>query len=203
MIVGDPKIFAIESEITEAYAQLGFRALGYFVIHLHGFRYGVYEHDATFLACSLDEVERRIANRGTHAIPMIQDSDARQIADAYWNVIYGEGPRAIYFGVPSVEFNDLVVSSRIDWAPDGDAAFDDGGYVLQFDIAETVRLIGFRSIVGGVDASTLTDVQLSADQFYGVLSEWRDAFLAAWEFAPKCEVKNRTALEVKDRASLE
>ena len=47
MIVGDTQVFAIESEITEAYASLGLRALGFFVIHVGGSRYGVYDPNAT------------------------------------------------------------------------------------------------------------------------------------------------------------
>ncbi len=39
--VGNPKRFAIESGITQAYARLCFRALGFFVVYLQGNIYGV------------------------------------------------------------------------------------------------------------------------------------------------------------------
>jgi hypothetical protein len=58
MIVGDPSVFAIESEITRAYERLSFRALGYFVIYVCGRSYGVRAPDATMLACSFDAVEK-------------------------------------------------------------------------------------------------------------------------------------------------
>ena len=52
MIIGDPKVFAIESCISIAYEELGARALGFFVIHIGGRCYGVREPDATWLACT-------------------------------------------------------------------------------------------------------------------------------------------------------
>jgi immunity protein 42 of polymorphic toxin system len=36
MIVGNPSIFAIESQITKAYESLSMRALGFFVVHIGG-----------------------------------------------------------------------------------------------------------------------------------------------------------------------
>jgi hypothetical protein len=67
-----------------------------------------------------------------------------------------------------------------------DEAFDDGSYVLQFDVGDRVRLIAFKSDESYRHASgTLSDVWLPADEFYNVLREWRDAFEAAWMAAPK------------------
>lgn len=40
MLLGNPDVFAIESQITTAYAKPGLRALGYFVIYVNGKRYG-------------------------------------------------------------------------------------------------------------------------------------------------------------------
>jgi len=31
----------------------------------------------------------------------------------------------------------------------------------------------------------LRDIWLPADEFYGIVQQWRDAFLAEWEFLPK------------------
>lgn len=53
MIVGNPSTFAIESQITRAFERLSFRAPGSFTILVDGFRYGVYEPDATLLAVPL------------------------------------------------------------------------------------------------------------------------------------------------------
>lgn len=85
MLVGDPSIFAIESGIYKAYKRLHFRAWGFFVIHVKGRRYGVYEHDATTPANSLDEVEKRIARLGKHTAPFAAESNATEIAYSYRN----------------------------------------------------------------------------------------------------------------------
>ncbi|HEV3416160.1 MAG TPA: hypothetical protein VG056_05085, partial [Pirellulales bacterium] len=77
-------------------------------------------------------------------------------------------------------------SNRIVWAPDGDEAFDDGSYVLQFDVRDDVRLIAFKS--GGSDRhdpTALSDVRLPTDDFYLILQRWHDAFEAEWVSASK------------------
>src|ERR1700739_2130256 len=83
MVVGDPNVFAVESGITEAYEYLGLMALGYFVIHIAGRSFGVMDPSATMLACSFDEVGRRIAGRGTHNPHFPIDSSAGKIANAF------------------------------------------------------------------------------------------------------------------------
>jgi hypothetical protein len=89
MIIGDPITFAVESRIEIAYDSSGIQALGLFVIHVGGFRYGVYQNDASMLGVSFDEVGRRIARRGQHTAPFVE-FDAAAIADAYRGAIYGE-----------------------------------------------------------------------------------------------------------------
>jgi hypothetical protein len=80
----------------------------------------------------------------------------------------------------------MISSKRIVWAPDGDAAFDDGSYVLQFDVGDRVRLVAFESSEGCLyDPSSLIDQWLPADDFYRVLQDWNDAFVAEWEAMPK------------------
>jgi len=72
------------------------------------------------------------------------------------------------------------------WAPDDDEAFDDGSYVLQFDVEGRVRVIAFRSTEDYVhDPATLSDVWLPIQGFYGVLSQWRDASVREWAALPK------------------
>ena len=166
MIVGDRSIFAIESGITQAFRNPSLRALGFFVIHVGGRRYGVYSSDATMLANSFDEVEKRLADRGRHTAPFATEADAGEIADAFRRAIYAEERKDTYFGIPLGEFcnrfsresNDLV------WAPDGDEAFDDGSYVLQFDVQDRVRLIAFKRGEQYLhDPATLSDVWLASD----------------------------------------
>jgi hypothetical protein len=186
MIIGDQSAFAIESGITLAYERLGFRALGFFVIHVGGRRYGVYTPDATMLACSVDEVRNRITSRGRHFAPFAAEVDAGKIADAFRSAIYAEQQKERYFDIPFPEFRELIYSNELCWAPDGDEAFDDGSYVLQFDFEDRVRLIAFKSGNDYLhDASTLSDVWLSADDFYDVLRNWLEAFEAEWTGLPK------------------
>ncbi|MGA9793666.1 MAG: Imm42 family immunity protein [Terriglobales bacterium] len=186
MIIGDPSVFAIESSITRAYERLSLRGLGFFVIYVNGRCYGKREPDNTMLACSHDVVEKCIAMRGSHAVPFATQSDAGKIADAFRNAIYAEMRLESYFGIPLSEFSDMIWSRQIVWIPDGDEAFDDGSYVLQFDVQDRVRLIAFKSGPGYLhDAATLSDIWLAADDFYRVLQHWHDAFEVEWASAPK------------------
>jgi len=186
LIIGNPSVFAIESGITRAYERLSFRALGFFVIHVNGRCYGKRSIDSTMLACSYDEVERRIAMRGNHTVPFAAESDGGEIADAFREALYAEKQEESHFGMPTSEFSDLIRSKRIMWAPDGDEAFDDGSYVLQFDVQEQVRLIAFKSSKGYLhDPATLSDVWLAADDFYSILQHWHGAFEVEWASMPK------------------
>ena len=182
LIVGNTLNFAIESCITQAYENLGQRALGYFVIHVGGNSYGVHEPEATLLACSLDAVLRRVVRRGMHSMNIGADADALKVAEAVLAVTYDEvNPDTRFFGMSSDEFRHALISSEIVWAPDGDAAFDDGGHVLQFDVGNQVRLIAFMNPVRREDvASSLTEVWTSAEEFYGCLDKWQRQFQVEW-----------------------
>ena len=70
--VGESGRFAIETLIHRALASPGLRGIGYFVIDVGGLRYGVQQPDATALACSFDEVERRVGDRGKHVAPFAE-----------------------------------------------------------------------------------------------------------------------------------
>jgi hypothetical protein len=52
VIVGEASLFAIESEITKVVPNISQRALGFFVIHVCGRRFGVQEPDA-LLSCAI------------------------------------------------------------------------------------------------------------------------------------------------------
>jgi hypothetical protein len=189
MIVGNPSVFAIASDITRAYERLGFRALGYFTLHIGGRRFGVREPDATLLACALDRVEERLARRGTHTASFSHEP-AGQILDAILDAIYNPEPRAdSFFGLSMSEFSDAVSSSRCEWHRGFDEAFDDGSAILHFDIGDRVRLVADRNQKRPFDwrhdTESLTDVWIPASEFYGVLEEWHDAFLAEWHCASK------------------
>jgi hypothetical protein len=186
MIVGNPSVFAVESGIVQAYKRLSFRALGFFVIYVGGRCYGNRSPDSTMLACSYDEIQRRLAERGSHTSPFAAEAEAGKIADAFRDAFYAQKQRDSYFGIPWSEFSDIIRSKRIMWAPDGDEAFDDGSYVLQFDVHDRVRLIAFKSGQDDLhDPATINDMWLTADEFYGVLQRWHDLFEAEWVSMPK------------------
>jgi len=187
MIIGDTSVIAIESGITRAYERLSYRALGFFTIHVGGRRYGVPDPDATLMACSFDSVERRIAACGKHTAPFSCEPDAGKIADAFRDALYAMEPEESYFGIVRSELPKLFYgASGITWAPDGDEAFDDSSYILQFDVEDRVRVIAFQPLEDGShDPATLRDVWLAADEFYGILQRWRDTFESEWASSPK------------------
>lgn len=176
MTIGQPAQFAIESGISEACDSLSLRAIAFFAIHIAGYRYGMHGPNSTAIACSFDEVGRRIARRGTHVAPFAAEPSAGMIADSVRNALYDDEVRDSYFGLPAEDFSDLIHSNHLLWAPDGDQAFDDGSYVLQFDDGERVRLIGFKSKGYSYDDMTLRDVWIDQGTFYDVLQRWRIAF---------------------------
>lgn len=182
MIVGDSNVFAVESEITKAVPALSQRALGFFVIHVGGRTFGVKDTCASMLGCSFDEVSSRLQRRGTHCATVLTDVDAARMAGAYLDAIYHDTLRTDYFGLSREAFAKALYSNAVTWAPDGDAAFDDGSHVLQFDVGREVRLVAFVN-TGSPDemAGTIREEWLDADLFYGVLSRWRDLFVAEWE----------------------
>jgi len=188
MIIGDPARLALESRITTAYSDPGLRALGMFVIHICGKRYGVHASDATMLACSFNKVRERIAWRGRHTAPFVSEPDPGKIADAYRHAIYAPGQETeTFFGLKYAEFRSCIYQKQIAWAPDGDEAFDDGSFVLQLDKDDSVRLIGFKTNFEGYGhkVGTLSDLWIGADEFYRILGEWSAAFEEEWRVAPK------------------
>jgi hypothetical protein len=84
-----------------------------------------------------------------------------------------------------VRFTEITNANRLVWAPDGDEAFDDGSYVLQFDVDGRVRLVAFNRPSSLVDPASVQEAWLAADVFYDILSQWRERFTAEWESRPK------------------
>jgi hypothetical protein len=185
MIAGQTSLFAIESEITQAFEKPSLRGLGFFVIHVTGRCYGIKSPGNTMLAVSFDEVGRRIFGRGTHKAPFAE-AGAAAIANAYTRAVYlDHGVGDTYFGMSEAQYAETIRSSRLVWAPDGDEAFDDSSYVLQFDVDDRVRLIAFKRPDGLVDPASVQEAWLPADIFYGILREWRESFMSEWESLPK------------------
>ena len=192
MLVGDPSTLAIESSITQPYERLSQRALGFFILHVGGKSYGVRSPEATLLACSFDAVRRRIGRRGEHCVVFGSEANAANIVDAVHAAMYDEDRQGeTFFGMSADELREALASNEIVWAPDGDAAFDDGGHVLQFDQGDRVRLIAFRS-TGNPDEvlSTMTELWMRADDFYQLLENWQSSFEAEWTAALKLATKH-------------
>lgn len=193
MIVGNVAQLAIESGITRAYDRPGLRGLGSFVIRVMSESYGVNDPEATMLACSFDAVENRINKRGRHTAFFSTEPDAGKIADAFCKSVYTNEPILGFEGVAPEVIEAAFNSGCIQWAPDGDEAFDDGSFVLQFDIEDQVRVIAFkRTSDGNPDPATLKDLWMVSEKFYAVLQQWRDAFLAEWASLPKVLDANAT-----------
>lgn len=177
MIVGDCRVFAIESGITEAVESLSQFALGYFVIHVGGRAFGVRQPDASMLGCSFNEVEHRLRRRGTHVLPIPLDVSATEVATAYLDAFYRDNARTDYFGLSQRQFVDALHSSGAIWAPDGDEAFDDGSHILQFDVDGRVRIVAFFSTEAPHDfPQTISEEWVDADLFYAIASCWKTLF---------------------------
>lgn len=158
MIFGSRSTFAIDCEILELHPP--HQALGKFVIWLGGQRFGVDEPNATMLANSIDEIERRRRKRGQHEAETLAAVAPADIANDYL--------ASIYFGTPATRDwgGDPLV-----WAPDGDAAFDDSSHILQMDQGKAVRLIAFRNEGRPLAAAEVTELTILADTFYGTLAQ--------------------------------
>jgi hypothetical protein len=152
----------------------------FFTLMIQGRRFGVHEEDATMLANSFDEVCRRIAGRGRHGAPFGIDGSPYEIATATVTVRYGDPlGKANLFGMTHDELAELVYEHRLVWAPDGDAAFDDGSHVLHLDVGDRVRLVAFkRGDERLFDPATLVDQWLPIDEFYSVLEGWRESLMS-------------------------
>jgi hypothetical protein len=187
MIVGDPSRFALESEITYAYERPSQRALGFFAIHIGGRCYGIRNWDATMLATVFDGVSRRVAMRGRHSAPNVCTTNSEVLATAFSRATYVDHePEELFLGMRDTVFLSMINSAKLEWTGDGDEGFDDGSCVLQFDVEAEVRLIAFSRATNPIfDPETLRDVCIPADDFYAILQNWHDRFLAEWESLPK------------------
>ncbi len=189
MIIGNPSVFAIESEITTAYHSLHFLALGYFSIHIQGQQYGVIDPYATYFGNSVQEVEKLLKGRGKHNFDFVSEYSAANIADAYRIAIYetdeeNADTAAIQLSKRDIFRENCHIIGRMETY---DRAFDDGSYILHFDVDDHVRLIGFRlkEIDWLHDPATLSDLWIPANEFYDILQQWLDRFHNQWSTMQK------------------
>ncbi len=111
---------------------------------------------------------------------------AADVADALVWAIHAPEEPGTHLGASQSALDGILHRHHLIWAPDGDAAFDDGDHVVQFDAGDRVRLIAFPTTRDfRHDPATLAEQWLPAEEFYAVLEEWRRAFLSEWERAEK------------------
>ena len=139
------------------------------------------------LANAFDDVGKRIAGLGSHDAPTISGAEAETLAKAFSRSIYVDHEEdELSLGMRDSHFKELVYSNGLVWAPDGDEGFDDGSCVLQFDVRDKVRLIGFSRATNPVlDPERLRDVWLPQGDFYGILQNWHKCFSDEWTSLPK------------------
>jgi hypothetical protein len=187
VMVGDPAIFAIESEMTVAYDEPSIIGIGFFIVHVDGQEYGVRADDATALALPLAGCRASLKKQGAKSVPFSLEP-AREIAAAYRNAIYSAFPRATFFGLSRQDFSGTLDSGGInDWGSFADEAFDDGSYLLPMDDGDRVRVIAFRSDDSelGFAPDTLADISLAAVDYYQLLEAWCQRLEMLWRAAPK------------------
>jgi hypothetical protein len=116
--------------------------LRFFVIQAVGLRRGVHESDATMLGYSFGEVESRIGDGGRHTAPLATEVEAARTPRPIETLFtLKNNVRVFWYRAARVP---RTVPFESGWAPDADEAFDDGSYVLQFDVDGRVRLIAFK-----------------------------------------------------------
>lgn len=186
-MVGDPRVLALESLLDVALPSRGQLGIGHFLIHVGGREFGLRSRDATLLACSFDEVTRRAQRRGSHSAPFARGAPASEIASAVRRALFLDAPEdERILGLTPKALTAAIHENHLLWAPDGDSAFDDGSYVLQFDEGNAARVIAFRaSSQVPYDPASLREVILPSDSFYAALQRWAAEFAAEWLRTPK------------------
>jgi hypothetical protein len=176
-LIGNLNEFAIDWGITRPYESASLLALGWFTVWLKGKQFGVKSPEATMLACSFDEVKKRISDRGTHTAIFSKES-ASSIVAAYRSVRYEKLPSFDdILGLSKHKVEDELLKKKIQWCPDGDEAFDDGSHILQFDLDKEVRLIGFNNSEYKTDTyDKIVDLWIPSDHYYGLLTDWINVF---------------------------
>lgn len=88
-------------------------------------------------------------------------------------------------GLRHSEIATILDDNFIDWAPDGDEAFDDGSHIYQFDVSDSVRIVACKNR----DDHCLSEVWLPSDEFYSILDNWQRQFDLEWRALRRREIK--------------
>jgi len=182
ILSGNPNELAIESYVDEFLPEKSWRAIGCFLIHVGGRRFGVERPRATALACSFDEVRERLRCRGKHIFSPSEQVGATEIAFRVLNSRYCREFSGFEMKPEwADELDQVLFKNKLIWAPDGDAAFDDGGHIIQIDEGDMCRIVAFNN--GETDRDTresVVDVRLSCRRFYDILAQWSGQFEDDW-----------------------
>ncbi len=175
MIFGNPRNFAIECNVDKFYISRGFFASGSFMYHISGTKFGVAEPEATFLASTYDSVVKRITERGQHFFASHADVSAVHLLQMANRAIYEEtGHDELFLGFEKSIFISHVYERSIVMAPDGDAGFDDGSFIVQVDKVDSVCVAGTKSGPNALDID-IASITVGADYFYQTLADWKTA----------------------------
>lgn len=179
MLIGDRSIFAIESEIHDIFKphEPSHDALGYFVVHVNSFGYGVRSKDATMLRVPLSSIRERISRRGSHIAPFSDLSDGRKLAGHLMTALYTFETQS-FFGLSSSDVTNIINHNRISWDGDTDEAFDDDSHIFHFDVEDRVRIIACKDPQGG--EFVFNEAWMSAQYFYSILETWHAEFTEEW-----------------------
>lgn len=183
MIEIDAGEFGIRTHIEEVFTKPHVMAMGSHRFRVGSNWYGCAEPDATLLGCSRDAIVERLQQRGRRVSDGLGDQDPAMVMQAWLVSEYGRDivPWAPINGMDRERLNKAIHFNYVRMAPDGDAAFDDGSQILQFDVGETVLIVACR--IGGEAgwpvAKDLSVARLPAGAFYSALEEWLRAFDAA------------------------
>jgi hypothetical protein len=206
MIVGDPNYFAIESEMTAAFIDDTYKALGYFCVHIGGVCFGIKKSCAAHIGFAYISALGRIEYRGRHICPAEYVSwSGYKIAYHIWAEYFLDLPPMLKKKLITQGFSTKKFGPDIEW-DDLDSGLDDSR-LYQFDIGDKVRLIGhkftnckiqFGQHQSKIDRKTLRDIWIPADVYYDTLQEWADKFYAEWQdkkrFVPYCLIGNKQEL---------
>lgn len=173
-------LFGIQTHIEAIHADPFPMALGYHRFRVGSNWYGSTEPDATALGCSRSAIAERLQRRGQHVYNALGEQEPDALMNAWMVSEYGKdyAPWTPVAGMGREELNDAIHSSHALMAPDGDAAFDDGSQILQFDVGEAVQLVAARLTgeVGWPVAVDLVGIRIPASEFYDCLADWLRQF---------------------------
>lgn len=188
MIIGNPEVFALESEQTDLFEGGPWLSNGTFFLHIAGRRFGSDNRGNTNMSIVLWEIERRLNDRGEHNLDHLGAMDAATLASIFEDVVYRMEPQQQYEFMSASELGDALYTAGINWSYGMGEAFDDGSRILQTDVGDQVCVVGYRVDHAnelGYQPDSLREQWLSSDEFYGLLEEWRQAFLREYDALPK------------------